>query len=256
MSFDTVHSIVKQSTEHYFTRRLDEFKEAARILKHLCYHLYRLKYLDLEGCYGWLPALAWKELGRIRPLENPTDAYRREWSIDHDQTTYCPPFEPPLNDGWSSVTEINVKQGWWIPNDYRLVLRQPAGFIARELLAHLYTAQVPADVAAMDASQISANRTQRAQLRVTQKDLEVMKWIENEKQIRFVVTRIRMLRAEAKKGRIEFSHGLTSNKEEMVETTYEGVNAPREFFDDISSRRYNLYANFSHHPSWQRMGYY
>jgi hypothetical protein len=250
MPFEEVYRLVRQSTEHNFTRRTDEFKEAAQVLKTLSHHIYRLEYLDMEGCFNWLPALAWREYGRIRPLEHPALAQRTEWSIDHDQTTYCPPFEPALTEDWGSVTEINVRQGGLIPQSYISILKLPAGFVTRELLAHLYSNDVHWTPDQYDGSQ------QRDKGTVSKQDVDVMKWVETEKQIRFVTTRIRMLRAERKKNRIQFDHGLQTNKDELEQSGYEGVGVPPGFFDDIRDRRFNILADSSlasiRHASWAR----
>jgi hypothetical protein len=237
MTYNEVYRLVCQTTEHDFTRRIEEFKEAAQVLKTLSHHLYRLEYLDLEGCFGWLPALAWREYGRIRPLENPAQARRTEWSIDHDQTTYCPPFEPALTEDWSSVTEINVRQSAWIPQSYISILKLPAGFVTRELLAHLHSNDVPW------AFEQNENGQQSSKGTVSKLDVEVMKWVETEKQIRFVSTRIRMLRAERRKKRIQFDHGLQITEDELEQSGYESVGVPPGFYDDIRDRRFNLLAD-------------
>lgn len=229
MTLQDVQGHIRQAVQHFFTRRLEDFKDGAHVLKILSQHLYRLEYLDLEGCFDWLPALAWKELGRVRPLDHPGQAQNTEWAIDHDQMSFCPPFFPALTESWSSVVRIHTKQGRWIPNDVQSILKAPDGFIRNELLHH---------AGALSSHQIYPERP------LNTVDIETIKWVEIEKQIRFTIARIAIIRHDIKQRRIQFDHGLQSRPEEMTlddngEGRRRGVATPPGFYDDIRIRRYN-----------------
>ncbi|KAJ5595257.1 uncharacterized protein N7459_001465 [Penicillium hispanicum] len=73
---------------------LNEWGESAGILRQLSRSTYCLKWLDLEGCSTWIPALTWSGLG---PSDQP------------DRPGY---YGPEWNASWRDVEWIGLAPGW------------------------------------------------------------------------------------------------------------------------------------------------
>jgi len=223
MEFDNFIVRVRNATIDYFTRRPSEFEEAARVLKDLSKHLSHLEYLDLEGCFGWLTALSWKTRGAIRPRAHLEEPEYLRWASDNHQTTWCPPFESPLNDYWVKVAFINVQQSTWIPTDVEAIDRQQRLDIRSELLDY---------AKAMGVHIPGIIPTPLKEKPVSQSEYDVTKWVEREIQIRFLVARIRQLKlASSHPSQIVFDHGLNPPVSQEED--------PAGFTEDFEERKCN-----------------
>jgi hypothetical protein len=200
MKFDNAHRVIARIIHDYFAQRVDTIKEAAAVLKHLSEHWYRLEYLDLEGCHDWLPALVWKDWGGLGNLEalQPTS---NSWASDYMHTLYYSAFEPALKQNWGALKHIDVRQSSAIPQDLTSVVsKMPPDLVTAELFPD-----------------ISENMWATSNLvGVTEKDIEMIKWVEIERQIHLVCTRIRKLRIQARMKPIHCENGLKTNQEVTI----------------------------------------
>lgn len=71
---------------------LNEWGEAAGVLRKLCRATYCLKWLDLEGCSGWIAALTWMGLS--------------------DQSGHPGYYGPEWNASWRNIEWIGLAPGW------------------------------------------------------------------------------------------------------------------------------------------------
>jgi hypothetical protein len=198
------HQNIAVGGSHFYSAMDHDWYEASNILRRLSHKLYCLKWLDLEGCNEWLPALVWKEAdltghrwtNRPRPTQTqdfsdaavvpePNDQL---WSSSRDHGSSIQ--GPDWNGSWGQVVYINVSQGA-VPSDVEAVRRIPAGVIACELLSHLRDRDEEADENA--------------------EDIDVPRWLEREKEARSVRSAVRLLRARARGLYCEFDHGWEGN---------------------------------------------
>lgn len=78
-----------------------DFQESTIILRRFSENTYCLRWLDLEGCSEWLPALAWQGASQIAGSAAPS-----EWERAQS------PHGPDWRGSWSNITYLNLSQEW------------------------------------------------------------------------------------------------------------------------------------------------
>jgi hypothetical protein len=198
------HQDIAVGGSHFYSAMDHDWYGASSILRRLSQKLYCLKWLDLEGCNEWLSALVWKEADSTRhrwtnrqraaqvqesvdatAVLEPSDAL---WSSSRGQDNASQ--GPDWNGSWAQISYINVSQGA-LPNDVEAVRRLPAGVIACELLSYL--------------------RDRDEEASENGDDVDVLRWLEREKEARSVRSAVRLIRARARGLYCEFDHGWEGN---------------------------------------------
>jgi len=183
-----------------------QWQEPANILRRLSLNTYCLKWLDLEGCNEWLPALTW--------MGDDDDPTMDRWV---EQTPHRNPhnritgmvgnFElddtgrgivsrgPDWNGSWAQITYVNVSQGI-IPCDIASIRSRPAGVIATGLLLWLREQD--------NQEQGSEVEPRQQQLR---RNIHVPSWLEREAEARDVAATVRTLRKSGGGAFCAFDYG-------------------------------------------------
>lgn len=88
---------------HIYSTLDQDLNEPAALLRQLSTNLLRLKWLDLEGCTNWTPALALlAPIPEIRSGAGGTD----DWETNNSANLSV------LTDTWKNLSFVNVAQGW------------------------------------------------------------------------------------------------------------------------------------------------
>lgn len=87
---------------HYYSAMDQDFSEPALLLRQLSMKLLSLRWLDLEGCSDWVPALTWGHKSRSS----------RASSAERDWHAVAPDAGPDFVDTWKNLVCLNVSQGW------------------------------------------------------------------------------------------------------------------------------------------------
>lgn len=195
---------------HLYSEIDDDWQDPANILRRLSNNTYSLKWLDLEGCNEWLPALTWTQdsfrgpdrwvdraFGRAGPSTQTTSAAATINAFEELQNPLVV-RGPDWNGSWAQVTHINVSQGI-IPCDAASVRSRPATVIAAELLFWLREK----DVRERKGTPLQYT----SQLR---KDIHVPDWLEKESQARTLASTVRLLRKSAGGIFCSFDHGWSA----------------------------------------------
>lgn len=195
------HARIPIGGTNIYSEMDDDWQDPANILRRLSNNTYSLRWLDLEGCNDWLPALTWT-WNSIRRIDRWTDRTFGRLSSTNDgfeELLMSPKVHgPDWNESWSQVNYINVSQGV-IPCDVASVISRPATVIARELLLWLREK----DVRKKNGSPLQYT----SQLR---KDIHVPDWLERESQARNLASTVRMLRKSAGGVFCTFDHGWSA----------------------------------------------
>lgn len=194
------HARIPIGGTNIYSEMDDDWQDPANILRRLSNNTYSLKWLDLEGCNDWLPALTWtrsnnradrwveRSFGRLAAMNDTFEELQTSPKVQG----------PDWNGSWAQVKYVNVSQGV-IPCDVASVISRPATVIARELLLWLRE---------KDARKKSGNPLQyTSQLR---KDIHVPDWLEKESQARNLASTVRMLRKSAGGAFCTFDHGWSA----------------------------------------------
>jgi hypothetical protein len=194
------HASIPVSGTHFYNRMDDDWAEASSILKRLSRNLYRLQWLDLEGCADWIPALTWASPDDQPPRDRWVDrTFRRANNLDSrtanavDQVFAFGMSQsgPDWTGSWSQLKYVNISQGI-IPRDVAAVRAWPAGVVAAELLLWLRDDENTKEEDVMKS-----------------RGVDVQQWLQREKEARAVVALVRTLRASAGATYCEFDHGWT-----------------------------------------------
>jgi hypothetical protein len=189
------HGNISFGGSHLYSALDEDWYEAANILRRLSKNTYSLEWLDLEGCYEWLPALTWTGSEGSFP-DRWVDRTFRATTTSGSSRTYSDPTTvqgPDWNGSWSQIVYVNVSQGS-LPRDADCLRRLPAGMIAADLLFYL------------------RNTDDYERPREVIATAEIPQWLEAEKQARKVAQRVRLKRLNAKpKGLFcKFDHGWSA----------------------------------------------
>lgn len=194
------HASIPVSGTHFYNRLDDDWAEAASNLKRLSKNMYSLRWLDLEGCAEWLPALAWSDDNssglRNRWIDRTFGSRHLHDALNtSDDSFHGNPDSgtsgPAWNSAWSQLAYVNISQGI-IPRDVASVRAYPAGVVAAELLLWLR----------------DDDNTKEDDVR-NSKGVDVQQWLQKEKEARFVASTIRALRSSAGGAYCKFDHGWT-----------------------------------------------
>jgi hypothetical protein len=235
LSLPQAQRIVNQCIGEYFTTRIDEFKEAARVLDTLSRHLFNLQYLDLEGCWRWIPALAWKEKGLIRPGDGNDTLQGNQWALDIGQLNYVQKFVPAIAKWWAHLAKINVSQGW-IPGNQESIERMADTQLRSRLQKHLTQKSEAGQLSPPinPWKELSPDPRSRSN-QPTLEDYTTLIWMAIEDQIRHSVHRAHLVRNESTEvlGSITYFDSLEAD----LGMTYTGV--PEGFNEDLRIRQAN-----------------
>lgn len=204
------HARIPIGGTHIYSEIDDDWQDPANVLRRLSNNTYCLKWLDLEGCNEWLPALTWTQDNERRPDRWADRTFGRIGYIARamQAPTTNDPFEelqtssvvrgPDWNGSWAQIKYINVSQGV-IPCDVASVRSRPATVIAAELLLWLRE---------KDVRKRKGNPFQyTSQLR---KDIHIPDWLEKESQARSLASTVRLLRKSAGGAFCTFDHGWSA----------------------------------------------
>ncbi|KAI9723282.1 MAG: hypothetical protein M1812_001165 [Candelaria pacifica] len=169
---------IDYGASNYYSISDGDLSDAATMLRRLSKATYCLKWLDLEGCSEWLPALTWT-------------------SDDEDQASTGPQW----NGAWRQIETIIVSQGW-VPN----TLAMPSGM--RKPVHPQMDSMFPISPNQRELMHFEAEKKlvhderDRLQCRVN-----LMAWLERERKGRKTATIISKMRAEVGGLRVEFEQG-------------------------------------------------
>ncbi|KAK0942837.1 hypothetical protein LTR29_005577 [Friedmanniomyces endolithicus] len=94
---------VRAGGSHYYSTLDNDYAEAAALLRQLSHHLLCMKWLDLEGCADWVPALGTLNAGAHS-------------DVPHDDASGWSPANSPVitifAHTWKNLTYIRCAQGW------------------------------------------------------------------------------------------------------------------------------------------------
>lgn len=207
------HGNVSLGASNLYSALDDDWHEAASILRRFSNNTYRLRYLDLEGCNDWLPALVWS--GEDEPSDHwATDRVRGAPSsptTPHNGGDDAPAGlseGPGWNTSWAQLTHINISQGW-IPTDTAAVRALPSGSLQIQLLNYLR----------WRSTRTSENRKRERAISLLGRAVgadelqtyQVKRWLEKEKEARRIAGTIRAIRSSAGSKWIEFEYGWDAN---------------------------------------------
>jgi hypothetical protein len=183
------HGNVSLGGSHLYSVMDQDWYEAANILRRLSNNLYCLKWLDLEGCNEWLPALTWKsgESSNDRWLDRTfgsTSTLASASTFDAEVPAGIAKG-PDWNGSWAQVSYVNVSQGF-VPTNSAAIRAMPAGVLACELLLYL---------------------RENEDLPESEEGWDVLKWLQREKEARKVASSVRLMRTSAKGRYCAFDHG-------------------------------------------------
>ncbi|TID27098.1 Carboxy-cis/cis-muconate cyclase [Venturia nashicola] len=195
------HARIPMGGTNLYSELHEDWQDPANILRRLSNNTYSLRWLDLEGCNEWLPALTWT-WNSIRHTDRWADrSFGRLPSTNdafEELLTSPKVHGPDWNGSWAQLRYVNVSQGV-IPCDVASVISRPATVIARELLLWLRE---------KDVRKKNGNPLQyTSQLR---KDIHVPDWLGRESQARNLASTVRMLRKSAGGAFCTFDHGWTA----------------------------------------------
>lgn len=165
---------VDYGASNYYSISDGDLSDAAMMLRRLSKATYCLKWLDLEGCSEWLPALVW------RP-------------DDEDQASTGPQW----NGAWRQIETIIVSQGW-IPNKWskRAHPEMASKFSVTPNQRELVSDELISEAGySLDERDILKSR------------VSLMAWLERERKTRKATAAISRMRAEAGGLRVEFEQG-------------------------------------------------
>ncbi|KAG9668916.1 hypothetical protein KCU99_g5587, partial [Aureobasidium melanogenum] len=98
-----------------------DFEESALVLRMLAENTYCLRWLDLQGCHSWLPALTHRSYAL--PLQ-PTDSEDsdNDWSLQTQRLK-----GPDWNGAWRHLTYLNISQDpiSWFPTNAAFLKTSP-----------------------------------------------------------------------------------------------------------------------------------
>ncbi|RDI86729.1 Carboxy-cis,cis-muconate cyclase [Venturia inaequalis] len=195
------HARIPIGGTNIYSEMDDDWQDPANILRRLSNNTYSLRWLDLEGCNDWLPALTWtwNSSRRIDRWADRTFGRQPSTNDAFEESLTSPQVHgPDWNGSWAQVKYVNVSQGM-IPGNTAAVISRPATVIARELLLWLRE---------KDARKKNGNPLQyTSQLR---KDIHVPDWLERESQARNLASTVRMLRKSAGGAFCTFDHGWSA----------------------------------------------
>ncbi|QDS69286.1 hypothetical protein FKW77_002536 [Venturia effusa] len=204
------HARIPIGGTNIYSEMDDDWQDPANILRRLSNNTYSLRWLDLEGCNDWIPALTWtrdylrapdrwvdRTFGRVRQIAQATQ--RRAASDAFEELHASPAVHgPDWNGSWAQIRYVNVSQGV-IPCDVASVISRPATVIARELLFWL--------------REKDERKKKGTPLQFTsrpQKDIYVPDWLAKESQARSFASTVRMLRKSAGGAFCTFEHGWSA----------------------------------------------
>jgi hypothetical protein len=204
------HARIPTGGTHLYSEINDDWQDPANVLRRFSNNTYSLKWLDLEGCNDWLPALTWTQAddhGRDRWAYR-TSGRNSRLDIASRVSTTGDLFEelqvptvvggPDWNGSWAQIRYINVSQGV-IPCDVAFLRSRPATVIAAELLFWLRE---------KNACHRKDNPLQlSSQLR---KDIHIPDWLEKESLARSLASTVRLLRKSAGGTFCTFDHGWSA----------------------------------------------
>lgn len=166
---------------HFYSAMDDDWDEAANILRRFSNNTYCLKWLDLQGCNDWLPALT---------ANAPSS---KEWMFDVDgmppPDTHTGSTGPDWRGSWSQIEYVNISQGW-VPGGVEAIRRLPSNKLARELLEYLQDEEDP-----------------RMPRETPHVEGDVRHWMERERRGRNVEEAVKDLRRSARGRYCRFDHG-------------------------------------------------
>jgi len=195
------HASISLGGTHIYSVLDQDWHEAANILRRFSNNTYCLKWLDLEGCNEWLPALTWtgEEAGPDRWVDRTFArlGHQRVAQLpandSSDQFTQSEACGPNWNGSWAQITYVNFSQGV-VPCDVTAVRAYPAGVIAAELLLWLRDENT-------DISEVYETDAQQ--------NIHIPTWLQREKQARTIAENVRGLRKSVRGSFCVFDHGWT-----------------------------------------------
>jgi hypothetical protein len=185
------HGNISLGGSHIYSVMDQDWYEAANILRRLSNNLYCLKWLDLEGCSEWLPALTWRSGDSSN--DRWVDRTFGSTSVLNSASTFDADVPagiakgPDWNGSWAQVNYVNISQGF-IPTNSAAIRAMPAGVLACELLLYL---------------------RENEDLPESEEGWDVLKWLQREKEARKVASSVRLMRTLAKGQYCAFDHGWT-----------------------------------------------
>jgi hypothetical protein len=182
------HASISVGGSHIYSALDGDWHEAANILRKLSNNTYCLKWLDLEGCNEWLPALTWKsgDSSNDRWVDRTFGRTSMASSANiFEDVSVETAKGPDWNGSWAQVKYVNVSQGY-VPTDTAAIRAIPAGVVACDLLLYL-----------RDHEDLTGYMDGH----------NVIQWLEREKQSRRVASGVRLLRTTAKGEYCVFDHG-------------------------------------------------
>jgi hypothetical protein len=190
LPYETPHEISVGFSRPGVIRR-NAFWEASDILRRLSNRTYCLRWLDLEGCNGWIAALRWNG-------DEVNTHGRSKWDADSYPNSHP---GPDWTASWVQVRYINLSQGW-VPCDRSPRSRRTiTTALTAALLAHLKSRALDFPSGSPESQQqtpLAEQRRQRAQL-VKYVDAEpdvTAQWLLNEQESWLLRKHILQLRAQ------------------------------------------------------------
>lgn len=227
-NMQTTSYISKTGSEHaaggtsLYSASDKEFDESAIILRQLSENTYCLRWLDLEGCSAWLPALAWQGLPQTETATTTTSTTEMaEWRQQSHNSASA--RGPDWRGAWRNIAYLNLSQDW-LPRD-RQFLSSAAfkGRMAQRFYALNHThLQIIKDVKESTGREQSVSR---CQICLAKRDgsgdascgvctahydyetAKIARWLEREADAWGVGRSVNLARAGGANARCEFDHG-------------------------------------------------
>ena len=218
---------------HLYSVMDEDWYEASNILRRLSKNLYSLRWLDLEGCSEWLPALTWEggDVGPDRWVDRSfgtrADAASDPLSAGESVTMHGPDW----NGAWSQLVYVNVSQGS-LPRDVTVVRRLPASVSAAELLLYLRS---------LDELGVGNEDDGAASRLADVAPVDIPRWLELEKQARKVSMAVRLKRSKRKGLYCRFDHGWSAEglREKLRAKEHEAAGSEPERGQTDRARRWS-----------------
>ncbi|KXT11342.1 hypothetical protein AC579_9462 [Pseudocercospora musae] len=179
---------------HFYSATDEDLYEPASILRTLSSGLLRLTWLDLEGCTGWMPALAFHQ---------DANALIKQHDLGQgDGWTEVPAVTRMFVKNWTNLTYINCAQGW-LPSLSAMhsLPRQTMPYMHRQIVAKFEETQTATLLAQPDVEE---------SILVAQHKAE--KWIHLEDRAFAAERSINALRRTSNVKPVDFDHGWDKDK--------------------------------------------
>ncbi|KAK5108111.1 hypothetical protein LTR62_008765 [Meristemomyces frigidus] len=131
---------VRAGGSHYYSGLDGDYAEPAALLRRLAQNLLCLRWLDLEGCAAWAPALGTLNLNTHSDTARSRRMVAEGWQTA--STSEAGKTQTVFTTAWKNLAYINISQGW-LPtpsalSDLTRESRADTTTISTELLRHLY----------------------------------------------------------------------------------------------------------------------